>query len=84
MRPASPIPELGRLTLVVKRKRENLAAAALLGRICREVGETLPAIRATAGGDASRLRGIPVLGARGIEGTLPGTQPEQALLAKQE
>jgi hypothetical protein len=32
--------------------------------------------------DSSRLRGIPVFGARGVPGALRGTQPEEALLAK--
>jgi hypothetical protein len=31
--------------------------------------------KATAGGDAERLRGIPVVGARGVDGAIRGTKP---------
>lgn len=42
------------------------------------LGESDPgqrAGRATAGGDAASLRGIPVVGARGVSGAIRGTKP---------
>ncbi len=46
--------------------------------IAREVGEDVPCVVgiATAGGDERRLRGIPVVGARGVGGAIPGSKPE--------
>lgn len=43
--------------------------------------ETTTVTKATLPGDNRRLRGIPVIG--GISGTSPGTDPHQALVAKQ-
>jgi hypothetical protein len=37
-----------------------------------------------AGGDARQLRGIPAVSRSGIGSAIPGTQPEQALLAKED
>jgi hypothetical protein len=37
-----------------------------------------------ADGDARQLRGIPAVSRSGIGSAMPGTQPEAALLAKQE
>ncbi len=36
-----------------------------------------------AGGDSRRLRGIPAIG-RGVDGSIPGTDPLEAYLAKEE
>jgi len=49
-----------------------------LVRISVEVGEDVPCVVgiATAGGDERRLRGIPVVGARGVGGAITGTRPE--------
>lgn len=44
----------------------------------RALGESEPTERKgapTAGGDAERLRGIPVVGARGVGGAIRGTKP---------
>lgn len=37
----------------------------------------------TAGGDSQRLRGIPAIG-RGVDGSIPGTDPLEAYLAKED
>lgn len=37
-----------------------------------------------AGGDEIRLRGIPVIGARGIGGVSPHTQPERETIRRSE
>ncbi len=38
---------------------------------------------ASPAGDEHKLRGIPVVGAKGVGGTIAGTNPLQALIAKQ-
>jgi hypothetical protein len=75
----------GRLLLPLRRQRFNAACARKLAEISREVGEALPsAPRATAAGDESRLRGLPLQfwAGKPIDGTMPGTQPERACLAR--
>lgn len=53
---------------------------AKIARILIEVGEPAPVtiLRATAGGDERRLRGIPAIG-RGVAGAVPGTRPEDCI-----
>ena len=58
---------------------------AKLDRLLIDVGEELPASSAgatAAPGDWRRLRGVPAVG-RGIGGTIAGTDPLRALLAKE-
>jgi hypothetical protein len=57
---------------------------AKLERILAEVVDEEPssAAGATAAGDSRRLRGIPAVG-RGCSSTITGTDPLQALLAKE-
>lgn len=65
--------------------RERLEDARRLGKILLETGEAAPpAPRAgvTAGGDETRLRGLPAV-AKGAPGRIPGTDPVAALLAKE-
>lgn len=72
------VPELlPRFTRVM----EALEDARRIGRILAETGELPdePSAGATAGGDPSRLRGIPAIG-RGCSGAIPGTRPGENLL----
>lgn len=68
-----------------KVKAHELAAAQarLLAQIARECGDEpiilKPTRGATPAGDEQRLRGIPVVGSRGVTGTIRGTQPHSAL-----
>lgn len=59
------------------------AQAKQLADIARDTATetiTLKPVRgATPAGDEQRLRGIPVVGARGVGGTIKGTQPHRAL-----
>jgi hypothetical protein len=104
------IDDEGRLNLMVQRRRLNANLARQLTEMARETDQPLPT-RATAGGDVSKLRGIPAIGrgvpgamrgsrpdmsylpeavrflavaVDGIDGTSPGTQPEEALMAKED
>lgn len=66
------------------RHQEAQADLATIAAILIETGEEPPIItvtKATLPGDSRRLRGIPVVG--GVTGTSPGTDPLQALLAKE-
>ncbi len=61
--------------------------ANILATIIRDINPNAPEIqerryRATAAGDERRLRGIPAL-ARGVGSAIPGTNPLQALIAKE-
>lgn len=61
----------------VKLQALKVHQAKQLAEFAREVGEPMPAAcGATAGGDAIRLRGIPVLGKFGIGGAIAGTRPD--------
>lgn len=70
------------IPLWLKHQRERIHQAELLAKIAREVdGDevfTRPSI-ATAAGDPHKLRGIPVVGARGVGGAINGTNPGAAL-----
>ena len=59
--------------------------ARILARILLEVGEPTPErlTSSAAGGDTSRLRGLPAIG-RGVSGAVPGSDPLKALLAKEK
>lgn len=81
MRTASAIPWAGHLHLTIKRQRENTRLAHQLAQFAREADQPLPTAGATAPGDPQKLRGIPAVG--GISGTIRGTQPEHALIAKE-
>jgi hypothetical protein len=75
------VPQLPRFHAYQERIEDERRLAAIL----LETGEAAPpktAAGATAGGDASRLRGIPALG-RGVQGALAGSSPVGALLAKE-
>ena len=66
-----------------KTKAHNLitAQAQLIAQLARETDTTTitrPARGATPAGDEHRLRGIPMQ-ARGVSGTMRGTQPHSAL-----
>ena len=72
---AQPIDQEGRLLLLVKRRRMAAQQAKQLASLAREAGEPLPSMpRATAAGDASKLRGVPILG-RGVDGAIRGSRP---------
>ena len=54
------------------------AQAKIIAELARESSDTTllrPIIGATPAGDEARLRGIPVIGARGVGGTIRGTRP---------
>ena len=76
------IPWEGRLIRAVQNVRLRTALARQMAELAREVGEAMPSKGRTAGGDVRRMRGIPIQ-ARGVPGTLPGTQPEDELMRKQ-
>lgn len=111
-RNASARPYEGHLLLAVSRVRLATNLSNQLAELARETDLPMPTARATAAGDAMRLRGIPCVGrgitggmtgarpdggldrldrerrlifvlARDIDGTSPGTQPEEALLDKE-
>lgn len=67
--------------------QQKVADARKLSRIIEETGgETAPAkasAGATSGGDWQRMRGFPIIG-RGVGGTVPGTDPLAALIAKEQ
>lgn len=56
------------------RKRELLKLqAAALAEALVETGERIPTAPRSAAGDASRMRGLPMIG--GVGGHIPGTRP---------
>lgn len=69
----------------VKAHELRAAQARQIADIARETADQPTTLtRAHIGhrspaGDEQRLRGIPVTGARGVTGTMPGTQPHAAL-----
>jgi hypothetical protein len=69
-----------------RRAQAEREAREQVDLILREVGELdddAPLeLRGTAAGDSRRLRGLPAIG-RGVSGTMPGTSPHGALLAKE-
>jgi hypothetical protein len=73
------IPYENRTLLWLRRRQESVALDRKLIQIANEVDATQPdcptAPRATLPGDSRRLRGIPVVGARGVGGAIPGTLP---------
>lgn len=62
--------------LLPRYRLERQQARALTANL--RPGRTIPTptYSPDAGGDPHQLRGIPVVGARGIGGASPGTQPE--------
>lgn len=68
--------------LMAKLQRDELAEefARLVATALTESGRALPESARSAAGDPRRLRGIPVQGARGVGGTMPGTNPEAAIM----
>lgn len=78
---AVAIPWEGRLSLAVQRYRCSVRIAEQAAQFAREVAQPMPSRGATAGGDPQRLRGIPAVG--GVSGTIRGTQPEHAILARE-
>lgn len=80
----APIPSEGRLLLRTRRNQEREQMAANVIRTIRAVAAgTIEVVnaKASAGGDKRRMRGLPVM-ARGVSGTAPGTQPEQAVTGR--
>jgi hypothetical protein len=73
-----------RLNRTLKAQHLDAHNARQLARIARETGNHLPRITggAMAGGDARAMRGVPVQ-ARGVGGTVRGTDPLATLIAKQ-
>jgi hypothetical protein len=68
------------------RLQERAADERKLAQILLETGEPAPppqSAGATAPGDGRRLRGIPAVG-KGSAGTMFGTDPLRALLAKEQ
>lgn len=62
--------------LLARLQRRDLEAQQVraVAEALRETGQRITAPRA-AGGDPTRLRGIPVVGARGVGGAILGTKP---------
>lgn len=61
----------------VKLHQLKIQQAKQSAQFARENDQPMPAaVGATAGGDAIRLRGIPVLGKFGIGGAISGTRPD--------
>jgi hypothetical protein len=78
--------DVASLLLVVKHAREQAEAARRMARIALETAnsETIGTAKgATAGGDRSRLRGLPAVGPGCGSGAVAGSDPLQALLAKE-
>jgi hypothetical protein len=74
------IPYEGHALLRLRRERESLIMARQLKRIVIEsanVTEVNP--RASAPGDARKLRGLPCIAA-GVCGEVPGTRPDRAAI----
>jgi hypothetical protein len=70
-------------SLAQKHAELHAQQARLLAKLAREAAPDVPMRSgATAGGDPSRLRGLPAIG-RGSSGAVRGTDPERALLAKE-
>jgi hypothetical protein len=78
----APIGE-DRLNLYRQRQELERQQQKMLEDIARDVGVSVQVLRATAAGDARRLRGIPCQ-SQGVGGTMPGTDPLQVLLDKEE
>jgi hypothetical protein len=72
---------------VVRVPREMLQAQAQVLAEIIDSGTPLPSRQlrgARSGeGDPWRLRGVPVVGARGVGGAIPGTKPESALMSSE-
>jgi hypothetical protein len=69
----------------VKRWKQQVEGLRKIARILLETGADFP--RAATGklpGDTRALRGIPVVGARGVGGTMADTQPEKQTLKRDE
>ncbi len=65
-------------------RQERIERERRIAQIVLESGGAelpAPVARATAAGDRSRLRGIPVQCARGVTGAIPGSDPVRSLLA---
>jgi len=76
-----PVPTF---SLMLKHAELNARQARLLAELAREAAPDVPMRRgATAGGDPARLRGLLAIG-RGCSGAVRGTDPERALLAKEQ
>lgn len=69
--------------LMAKLQRDELADefARKVATALSESGRALPQKARSAAADPRRLRGIPVI-ARAVGGTMPGTQPEGAVLRR--
>jgi hypothetical protein len=66
------------LVLWLKHRELDAHSTKRLAEIAVETGNTLPSSPAAKlPGDTRALRGLPVVGARGVGGTMPGTQPER-------
>lgn len=78
-----PIAAEGRTLRTIRRHREHIELDRQLARIAIETNTDLPTppsvTRATLPGDKRRLRGIPVVGARGVGGAIPGSRPGDGL-----
>lgn len=71
------------LILFLRRQAMNAHTERKIAQIARETSTTLPTSpQSKLPGDTRALRGLPAIG-RGVGGTMPGTQPEQVLLAKE-
>lgn len=70
----------GRLLLIVKDTRLQLALAIQLTELSRETDMPMPS-RATAAGDTMKLRGIPAVG-RGVPGAIRGSRPDTSYIAE--
>lgn len=71
-----------RLHLAAKHHAQEIHQEQELARIILETGEDLPTNPAALPGDTRKLRGIPCL-ARGIGGTITGTDPLRETIARE-
>ena len=66
---------MSRLLARLQRQELQRQHDALVRTALQEAEPTERQAAATAGGDAERLRGIPVVGAKGVSGAIRGTKP---------
>lgn len=73
------------LILWLKHRDLDAHSTRIVAQIAVETGGSLPSSPAAKlPGDARALRGLPVVGARGVGGTMPGTQPEREAIRREE
>lgn len=63
-----------------RRSQERLLATEIVEQGASGESEAHAPVRGALPGDRAKLRGIPVIVEGGMGGTVPGTQPEQAVV----